>query len=49
MKEMQDEAAQKAAMEADSDMRTIAASSAALNVAANGLGETSEGNAEGWG
>ena len=33
MKEMQDEAAQKAAMEADPEMRTIAASSAALAVA----------------
>ncbi len=37
MKEMQDEAAQKAASEADSSMRTIAASSAALSVAANGF------------
>ena len=46
MKEMQEEAAQKAAMEADSDMRTIAASSAALWVAANGLGGTAEGYAE---
>lgn len=33
MKEMQDEAAQKAAMEADPEMRTIAASNAALAVA----------------
>ena len=33
MKEMQDEAAQKAAMEAEPEMRTIAASSAALAVA----------------
>ena len=33
MKEMQDEAAQKAAMEADPEMRTIAASSAVLAVA----------------
>ena len=33
MKEMQDEAAQKAAMEADPEMRTIAASAAALAVA----------------
>ena len=33
MKEKQDEAAQKAAMEADSDMKTIASSSAALAVA----------------
>jgi dsDNA-specific endonuclease/ATPase MutS2 len=33
MKEKQDEAAQKAALEADSDMKTIASSSAALAVA----------------
>lgn len=37
LKKMQDEAAQKAAMEADPGMRTIAASSAALNVVANGF------------
>ncbi len=37
MKEIQDEAAQKAAMEADPEMRTIAASSAALAVAACGF------------
>lgn len=46
MKEMQEEAAQKAAVEADSDMRTTAASAAALNVAANGSGTTSEGETE---
>ena len=46
MKEMQDEAAQKAALEADSDMRATAASSAALRVVANGLGGTSEADAE---
>lgn len=37
MKEIQDEAAQKAAMEADPEMRTIAASSAALAAAACGF------------
>ncbi len=37
MKEIQDEAAQKAAMEADPSMRTIAASSAALAAAASGF------------
>ena len=37
MKEIQDEAAQKAALEADPEMRTIAASSAALAVAACGF------------
>lgn len=46
MKEMQDEAAQKAALEADSNMRATAVSSAALSVAANGLGGTSEADAE---
>ena len=42
LKEMQDEAAQKAALEADSDMRATAASAAALSAAENGLGTTSE-------
>jgi hypothetical protein len=37
MKEIQDKAAQKAAMEADPSMRTIAASSAALAAAASGF------------
>ena len=46
LKEMQDEAAQKAALEADSDMRASAVSSAALSAAANGLGGTSEADAE---
>ena len=46
IKEMQDEAARKAALEADSDMRTTAASSAALKVAANGLGGASKSEAE---
>lgn len=46
MQEMQEEAAQKAALEADSDMRTAAASSAALNVAASGLGGATEIEAE---
>ena len=46
LKEMQDEAAQKAALEADSDMRATAASAAALSAAANGLGATSEADAE---
>ena len=46
LKEMQDEAAQKAALEADSDMRATAASSAALSAATNGLGATSEADAE---
>lgn len=46
MKEMQEEAAQKAALEADSDMRTTAASSAALSAAASGLGGTTETEAE---
>lgn len=46
LKEMQDEASQKAALEADSDMRATAASSAALSAAANGLGGTSEADAE---
>lgn len=36
------EAAQKAALEADSDMRATAASAATLSAAANGLGTTSE-------
>lgn len=42
LKEIQDEAAQKAALEADSDMRATAASAAVLSAAANGLGTTSE-------
>ena len=46
LKEIQDEAAQKAALEADSDMRAAAASSAALSAAANGFGGTSEADAE---
>ena len=46
MKEIQDEAARKAAMSADSDMRTTAASSAALNALANGFVGASEGSAE---
>ena len=41
-REMTDEAAQKAALEADSDMRATAASAATLSAAANGLGTTSE-------
>ena len=45
MKEMQDEAAQKAAMEADPEMRTIAASSAALAVA-TGFDSGSSGETE---
>ena len=46
LKEMQDEAAQKAALEADSGMRATAASAAALSAAANGLSGTSEADAE---
>ena len=46
LKEMQDEVAQKAALEADSDMKATAASAAALSAAANGLGGTSEADAE---
>ena len=50
MEELQDEAAKKAALEADSSMRTIAASAAALSVAANGFSCTSsvciEGSSE---
>lgn len=42
LKEMQEEAATKAAMLADADMKTTAASEAATNVAANGLGEASD-------
>ena len=42
LKEMQDEAAQRAALEADSDMRATADSAATLSAAANGLGTTSE-------
>lgn len=42
LKEMQDEAAQKATLEADSDMRVTAVSAATLSVAANGIGTTSE-------
>ena len=41
-REMTDGAAQKAALESDSDMRATAASAATLSVAANGLGTTSE-------
>ena len=48
MKEMQDEAAQKAALEADPEMRTMAASSAALAVASGvAPGKSEEGEAEG--
>lgn len=43
MKEKQEEAARKAALEADADMRTTAAASAALSVAANGVDDPSEG------
>ena len=49
LKEMQDEAAKKAAMEATADMKTTAASSAALDVAAGGSlegGETEENSDE---
>ena len=49
LKEMQDEAAKKAAMEASADMKTTAASSAALDVAAGGSlegGETEENSDE---
>ena len=46
LKEIQDEAAQKAALEADSDMRATAASAAALSAAANGLSGTSETDEE---
>ena len=46
LKEIQDEAAQKAALEADSGMRATAASAAALSAAANGLSGTSETDAE---
>lgn len=46
LKEIQDEAAQKAALEADSGMRATAASAAALCAAANGFGGTSEADAE---
>ena len=46
LKEMQDEAAQKAALEADSDMRATAASAVAFSAAANGLSGTSETDAE---
>ena len=45
-KEMQDEAAQKAALEADSEMRATASSAATLSAAANGLSGTSEADAE---
>ena len=45
-KEMQDEAAQKAALEADSEMRATASSAATLSAAANGLSDTSEADAE---
>lgn len=46
LKEIQDEAAQKAALEADSGMRATAASAAALSAAANGFGGISEADAE---
>lgn len=47
MKEQQDKAAEKAAMEADPDMRTLAASSAAVHVAAGGFaGVTEETDSE---
>ena len=46
LKEIQDEAAQKAALEADSDMKATAASAAALSAATNGFGATSEADAE---
>lgn len=47
MKEMQDEAAQKAALEADPEMRTMAASSAALAVASGfAPGKSEEGEAD---
>lgn len=46
LKEMQDEVAQKAALEADSDMRATVASAAALSATANGLSGTSEADAE---
>lgn len=47
MKEQQDRAAQKAALEADADMRSLAASAAAVHVAANGFeGVTEEAEAE---
>lgn len=47
MKEQQDKAAEKAAMEADPEMRTLAASSAAVHVAAGGFaGVTEESDAE---
>ena len=46
MQEMQNEAAQKAALEADSDMKATAASAAALSAATNGFGATSEADAE---
>lgn len=48
MKEMQDEAAQKAALVADPNMRATAAASSALSVAANGLGAASGTDAESW-
>ena len=48
MKEMQDEAAQKAALEADPEMRTMAASSAALAVASGfAPGKSEGGDSEG--
>lgn len=48
MREMQEEAARKAALEAPSDRKTVAASTAALNVAANGFdgGSGAEGEEE---
>ena len=46
LKEIQEEAAQKAALEADSDMRATAASAAALSAAANGSGAASEADGE---
>lgn len=47
MEELQDEAARKAALEANPSMRTIAASAAALSVAANGFSGTSAACIEG--
>lgn len=46
LNEIQAEAAQKAALEADSEMRATAASAAALRAAANGFSGTSEADAE---
>lgn len=46
MKELQEEAAQKAVLRADSNMRAAAASSAALNAAASGFMGEADGQAE---